>query len=136
MNNKEPSLIDKMVGQLLRKRRRELKLTQEELGEIIGLAFQQIQKYERGANRIPAGRLYEFATALGVDISYFYQDAAATLDQQPVSTQTETPKDGFEISREGKRMLKAFERIECDAVRSRISTFIVGLAETELSKVE
>lgn len=71
--NKLPNLIDKHVGRRIRWRRRELKLSQERLGEMLGLTFQQVQKYEKGVNRISAGRLSDVAKVLDVTISYFYQ---------------------------------------------------------------
>ena len=71
--NKLPNLIDKHVGRRIRWRRRELKLSQEKLGEMLGLTFQQVQKYEKGVNRISAGRLFDVAQVLDVGIGYFYQ---------------------------------------------------------------
>ena len=71
--NKLPNLIDKHVGRRIRWRRRELKLSQEKLGEMLGLTFQQVQKYEKGVNRISAGRLFDVAKVLDVGIGYFYQ---------------------------------------------------------------
>lgn len=71
--NKLPNLIDKHVGRRIRWRRRELKLSQERLGEMLGLTFQQVQKYEKGVNRISAGRLFDVAKVLDVGINYFYQ---------------------------------------------------------------
>ncbi|MDF1729743.1 MAG: helix-turn-helix transcriptional regulator, partial [Sulfitobacter sp.] len=70
-DNKLPSGIDRVVGQRIRWRRKELKLTQEKLGELLGLTFQQVQKYEKGVNRVSAGRLFEMSTAMGVPITYF-----------------------------------------------------------------
>ena len=75
VDSKLPSLIDKHVGRRLRWRRRELKLSQEALADRLGVTFQQIQKYERGANRVSAGRLYELAQALETTIAYFFQGA-------------------------------------------------------------
>lgn len=72
---KSPNMIDKHVGRRLRWRRRELKLSQEALAGRVGLTFQQVQKYERGSNRVSAGRLYELAHALETTISYFFQGA-------------------------------------------------------------
>ena len=72
MEAKTPNLIDKHVGRRLRWRRRELKLSQEVLAGRLGLTFQQVQKYERGTNRISAGRLYELARALDTSIPYFF----------------------------------------------------------------
>lgn len=70
---KSPNEIDKHVGLRVRWRRKELKLSQEALAGRLGLTFQQIQKYERGTNRISAGRLYELARALDASIMYFYR---------------------------------------------------------------
>ena len=69
-DSKLPSGIDRVVGQRIRWRRRELKLTQERLGGILELTFEQGRKYEKGGNRVSAGRLYEIAM-LGVPISHF-----------------------------------------------------------------
>ncbi|MEO0884057.1 MAG: helix-turn-helix domain-containing protein [Pseudomonadota bacterium] len=73
---KSPTEVDQLVGQMIRARRRELGLTQHQLGEFLYLTFQQVQKYERGVNRISAGRLYELSVVLGVGIEYFYEGAA------------------------------------------------------------
>lgn len=70
--NSSPHLVDIYVGARLRARRTLLGMTQENLGEAVGLTFQQIQKYERGTNRIVASRLYEFAKVLNVAVSYFF----------------------------------------------------------------
>ncbi len=67
------SEIDFFVGKRLRRRRRLLGLTQQALGDMVGIRFQQIQKYECGANRISAARLFELAEALSVPIQYFYE---------------------------------------------------------------
>ena len=64
--------VDEYVGLKLKIKRSAMGITQNELGDMIGITFQQIQKYEKGANRIGAGRLFEFATILNVPISYFF----------------------------------------------------------------
>lgn len=69
----EQQQIDLHVGKRLRRRRRLLGLTQQELGEKVGIRFQQIQKYEAGANRVSASRLFELSEALSVPIQYFYE---------------------------------------------------------------
>jgi transcriptional regulator with XRE-family HTH domain len=69
-----PNPIDVQVGARLRLRRNMLGLSQEKLGEAIGLTFQQVQKYERGANRIGASRLYELSRVLDVPVSFFFDD--------------------------------------------------------------
>src|SRR4051794_1811541 len=69
-----PNPIDVRVGARLRLRRKMLGLSQEKLGDAIGLTFQQVQKYERGANRIGASRLYELSRALDVPVSFFFDE--------------------------------------------------------------
>src|ERR1051326_1486663 len=69
-----PSPVDVRVGAWLRLRRNMLGLSQEKLGEAIGLTFQQVQKYERGANRIGASRLHELSRVLDVPVSFFFDD--------------------------------------------------------------
>src|SRR5258706_7479960 len=69
-----PNPIDVRVGSRVRLRRTMLGLTKESLGETIGLTFQQVQKYERGANRIGASRLFALSQALDVPVSFFYDD--------------------------------------------------------------
>ena len=75
--------IDYHVGKRLRRRRRLLGLTQQSLGEMVGIRFQQIQRYECGANRISAARLFELSEALSVPIQYFYEG----LSEQTASMQ-------------------------------------------------
>ena len=77
--SKLPNRIDELVGQRIRWRRKELKWTQEQLSEKLGLTFQQVQKYEKGVNRISAGRLYELASVLDVEIGYFFEGAKEYL---------------------------------------------------------
>lgn len=69
--------IDAHVGSRIAARRRLLQLSQKELADRLGITFQQVQKYEKGVNRIGAGRLYSIATILGVDIDYFYGDVVS-----------------------------------------------------------
>lgn len=80
--------IDFYVGKRLRRRRRLLGLTQQALGDMVGIRFQQIQKYECGANRISAARLFELAEALSVPIQYFYEG----LSERNSAAEKETPE--------------------------------------------
>ena len=70
----KPDEIDIEVGRRLRNRRAILGMSQEKLGELIGLTFQQVQKYEKGTNRVAAGRLYRFSKILDVPVNYFFDD--------------------------------------------------------------
>jgi transcriptional regulator with XRE-family HTH domain len=69
---KQPSSIDAHVGSRVRLRRMLIGMSQEKLGELLGLTFQQVQKYEKGANRIGASRLYDISQILAVPVSYFF----------------------------------------------------------------
>ena len=75
----KPTNVDAYVGQRLRQRRTLLGLSQEKLGEAIGVTTQQIQKYETGSNRIGAGRLYQLSQALQVPVSYFFEGLGGEL---------------------------------------------------------
>lgn len=83
-SQKQPSDIDRQVGETLRTIRKRVGLSQAELGEAIGISFQQLQKYETGANRITAGRLFEFASALGCEVQDFFP-AKIDLDDSDLS---------------------------------------------------
>src|SRR5919199_2768042 len=90
-----PDPVDVQVGARLRLRRKMLGLSQEKLGEMIGLTFQQVQKYERGANRIGASRLYELSRILDVPVSFFFDDTDPV--RAPAVSFAEPPAEAFEI---------------------------------------
>ena len=74
MSAKTPSHVDHQVGRRIRQARRDAKLTQAQLGDLIGLTFQQVQKYEKGVNRVSAGTLYEISKVFGLHISWFFDE--------------------------------------------------------------
>lgn len=121
--SKSPSGIDRAVGQRIRWRRREMKLTQEKLGEILDLTFQQVQKYEKGVNRVSAGRLYEIASVLDVPVGYFFEglDGAAQAAHAGVAEADE--EDGFlslSLSGEDLELIAAFQKIGDAALRKSL----------------
>ncbi|MEL6861489.1 MAG: helix-turn-helix transcriptional regulator [Pseudomonadota bacterium] len=130
--NKTPSGIDRIVGQRLRWRRRELKLTQEQLGEKLGLTFQQVQKYEKGVNRISAGRLFEIAQALGIMITYFYEGVDEMLEASPGMTlqEEEHPPALPVIDGEAMELVKAFQQIDDKLLRRSLLETIRAAAAT------
>src|SRR5271156_4643409 len=120
----KPNPIDIHVGSRVRLRRNMLGLSQEKLGEAIGLTFQQVQKYERGANRIGASRLLELSDVLGVPISFFY-DETDPVHAPPVPTGfEESPQEGFDSDplrrRETVELIGAYYDIEDASVRRRL----------------
>ena len=91
------SSIDEYVGAQLRQRRTLMGLSQEKLAEAVGITFQQIQKYENGANRVSAGRLFEFSKILNIPISYFFDNILdEKSSQSPFYGMAEESQAGFE----------------------------------------
>ncbi len=74
MTRRDPNFVDVHVGSRMRMRRQLIGMSQEKLGELLGITFQQVQKYEKGANRISASRLYYAAKILGVPVQFFFEE--------------------------------------------------------------
>ena len=134
-----PSPIDVHVGSRVRLRRTLLGMSQEKLGEALGLTFQQVQKYERGANRIGASRLFDLARVLDVPIGFFFDDmpdsmGGAGMLRARVAGFAES-QDGFEDDtlhkRETLELVRAYYRINEPAVRKRVFDLIKSLAPTD-----
>jgi transcriptional regulator with XRE-family HTH domain len=130
ITKKSPSPIDVYVGSRMRMRRTMLGMSQEKLGEAFGVSFQQVQKYEKGTNRMSSSRLQQATNVLGVPVSFFFED----LPDTQVSGYTE-PWPGyvneFVSSHDGLRLIKAFTSIENDAMRRRIVSLVQELAVRE-----
>ena len=122
--------IDVHVGRRVKLRRLELGLSQEALGERLGVSFQQVQKYERGTNRIGASRLFEMAGILRVDIAYFYFDADKALSEHQADRHDVKEKLGeFVASSEGAAICRAFMLIKDAGTRKRIIKLLKSLSE-------
>src|SRR5438067_7912867 len=96
-----PSPIDVHVGSRIRLRRTLLGLSQEWLGDALGLTFQQVQKYERGVNRVGASRLFDLSRVLDVPISFFFDDLPETLSATSSGSVQSRRTSGFDKSHEG-----------------------------------
>ena len=113
-NIKGPSPIDIHVGSRLRNRRRMLGMSQEKLAHAFGLTFQQVQKYEKGKNRMGASRLQQAADILGVTVPFFFEGA----DDGPYKgALSPSYIDDFVSREEGQRLARAFMRIQRSALR-------------------
>jgi transcriptional regulator with XRE-family HTH domain len=88
IRKKRLSPVDAHVGSRIRLRRVNLGMSQKQLGAALGLSFQQVQKYERGVNRVSASMLYDLGLALGVHVSFFFESAPALLARKGMSTST------------------------------------------------
>jgi len=117
----KPHPVDIHVGSKVRQRRTLLGLSQEKLGEAVGLTFQQIQKYERGANRIGSSRLFDLSRVLDVPVSYFFEDIPEQLGGKNEATQ-ETNDDSSNplAKRETLELVRAYYRIPAASVRKRL----------------
>jgi transcriptional regulator with XRE-family HTH domain len=127
---KQANPIDAQVGNRLRLRRMMIGMSQERLGEMLGLTFQQVQKYEKGVNRIGAGRLFEISRILGVPIYYFYESVSDQLPNVPGFAEGETqPVLEFVSSGEGLQLSLAYMRIKDPRVRKRVLDLVKSLSE-------
>lgn len=111
-----PHPVDRHVGLRIRMRRKEMGVSQERLAEALGITFQQVQKYERGANRVSASKLWEIASALKTPVAYFYDGLG---DQETLSAQRDAAQE-FLCSSEGIELVSAFPRISEPAIRRKI----------------
>src|SRR3954451_12826916 len=137
------SPIDVHVGSRVRLRRTLLGMSQEKLGEAIGLTFQQVQKYERGANRIGASRLFDLSRVLDVPISFFFDDMPEPLAGGYGSYQTTRAAGGFAEGQDGfgadevlnrretLELVRAYYRITDHAVRKRVFDLIKSMGPAD-----
>lgn len=133
-----PSPIDVHVGGRVRLRRTLLGMSQEKLGEALGLTFQQVQKYERGVNRIGASRLFDLSRVLDVPISFFFDDMPGAMGGGVAVRRSfgfAERQDGFEDDtlhrRETLELVRAYYRITDPSVRKRVFDLIKSLTPVE-----
>lgn len=137
--SRRPNPIDIHVGGRVRFRRMLLGMSQEKLGECLGLTFQQVQKYEKGINRIGASRLFDLSQVLGVPVQFFYDEAPGGYEQPSMSQpgfadrQAESYIVEFLNSRDGLELNKAFVRIADPKVRRTIVDLVRSLAGDDKS---
>ena len=132
MSEKKPNAIDKHVGNQLRLRRNLLNLSQEKLGEKIGVTFQQVQKYEKGLNRVGASRLQGLAEALEVQVAFFFEDAPKmqVAESSPIA---DIAYKEFCSSTEGIELMRAFSRITDPKIRAKVLDLAKALAKEQES---
>jgi len=130
---KVPNPIDRHVGARVRMRRMMIGMSQEKLGEALGLTFQQVQKYEKGTNRISASRLQQISETLSIPLAYFFKGAPVSEGAGNAGFAEASPDEGFAsdfvMTAEGLSLNRAFARITDAKVRKRIVDLIVTLAE-------
>ena len=121
-----PNPVDRHVGLRIRLRRKELGISQEKLAESIGLTFQQVQKYERAANRVSASKLWDLARAMSTTVAYFYE-GLPTDGRQPIVM---SPKlQDFLLTDEGMELARYFPQIPQRGVRRQILDLVRTMAD-------
>jgi transcriptional regulator with XRE-family HTH domain len=128
---KKPNPIDIHVGSRVRLRRTMLGMSQEKLGEHLGITFQQIQKYEKGANRIGASRLQQISSVLNTPVSFFFEDAPGMSAMTPTGfaeAESTNYVVDFLSSSEGLQLNRAFVKIKDPKVRRKIVEMVKALS--------
>jgi transcriptional regulator with XRE-family HTH domain len=131
---RKPNPVDVHVGSRVRYRRMIIGMSQEKLGERMNLTFQQIQKYEKGTNRIGASRLFQLSKILEVPVGYFFEDAFDNAaPAQAMHRLHEPEQEGYLLdflnSREGLDLNKAFAKIQDPKVRRRVIDLVRALSD-------
>jgi transcriptional regulator with XRE-family HTH domain len=130
MARRDPNYIDVHVGSRIRMRRQLINMSQERLGELLGITFQQVQKYEKGANRISASRLFYTAKTLGVSIQFFYEGLAG-MEGEGGLKDPGTPDEFLTnmMTPEGIQLAKAFRDADNPAKRRLIASLARTIVE-------
>ncbi len=133
MAKKAPNPIDKHVGSRVRMRRMMLSMSQEKLGDALDLTFQQVQKYEKGTNRIGASRLQQIANILQVPVSFFFEGAPHVGTHHGSMSEAPSPAyvSDFLATSDGLSLTKAFMRIKNSKLRRRIVDLVEQIAGEE-----
>jgi transcriptional regulator with XRE-family HTH domain len=126
---KSTGSIDKEIGTRVRMRRISIGMSQEKLGEMLGLTFQQVQKYEKGMNRISVGRLVDIAKILGVDIHFFFNGIKSAKTDSGFAEEETSPYIADVMSTpEGLQLIRTFTGIKNAKVRKSIVQLVAALA--------
>jgi transcriptional regulator with XRE-family HTH domain len=120
--------IDRKIGQRVRSRRLEIGMSQERLAELLGITFQQVQKYEKGVNRIAASRLFDIASALQQPVAKFYEGLSARAAGTAAESRQNTVDDAL-ATPEGAQLMSVFAGIRSQRVRRKVLELVRTLAE-------
>ena len=124
---KKPNAVDVHVGALIRARRKVMGMSQTTLADSVGITFQQVQKYERGTNRVSASRLFQLARALDTPITWFFEDIESDRAARDKAVDSE---DGDPMSRrETLELVRVYSRIDDRKVRKKLYEMAKALAE-------
>lgn len=132
----EPHPVDIHVGRKLRSRRTILGMSQEEMGDSVGITFQQVQKYERGMNRIGSSRLYDFSCLLGVGVSYFFEDVSGSGESLKLAEDSSPfeHKNKFN-NKEILSLVRSYYGITDSNVRKKVLSLIKSLSDSKAPSI-
>ena len=131
INDRSPHPIDLHVGQRIRARRKEVRVSQETLAEQLGLTFQQVQKYEKGSNRVSASKLYDIARALSASIEYFFRGFPDGDGYAVREDDTQPFVHDFITTTEGQELVTQFSKIADPQVRKQVLDLIKSIARNQ-----
>jgi len=132
MARRDPNFIDVHVGNRIRMRRQIVGMSQEKLGELLGITFQQVQKYEKGSNRISASRLYYAAKTLGVPVQFFFEDLPGVDEHGGLAeSRGDDSVMAALMSADGVTLAKAFRDADSGTKRKLIATLARVVAESK-----
>ena len=130
MTRRDPNYIDVHVGSRIRMRRQIISMSQEKLGELLGITFQQVQKYEKGSNRISASRLFYAAKILGVPVQAFFEDLPGTEGESGFGEPNEQNSVMSSLmNTEGSQLAKAFRDADNTTKRKLIATLARAIVD-------
>jgi transcriptional regulator with XRE-family HTH domain len=130
MTRRDPNYVDVHVGSRLRMRRQIISMSQEKLGELLGITFQQVQKYEKGTNRISASRLFYAAKILGVPVQAFFEDLPDVEGKAGFSEQSsDNTVMSSLMNTEGIQLAKAFRDADSSTKRKLIATLARAIVD-------
>lgn len=129
----QPTAIDTHVGNRIRLRRSFLRVSQEKLGQHLGVSFQQVQKYEKGSNRIGAGQLFNIAKVLKVSPGYFFEGLPTARDEDIGFSErpTNMATTGLEDTTDGIALNRAFARIKSSKLRRKLIDLVTAIADSQ-----
>ena len=130
MSKKSPNFIDQHVGRRMRMRRIMLGMSQEKLGEALGLTFQQVQKYEKGTNRVGASRIQQISEILQVPVSFLFEGSPTGISKAEDLREARSPDYVFDFiaTSEGLALIRAFTRINDAKLRRSIVDMVEQIA--------
>jgi len=128
-----PHPVDRHVGLHIRMRRKALGISQERLAESLKLTFQQVQKYERGANRVSASKLWEIARALRTNVAYFYEGLESE-DNETTHGFIGANAQEFLLTPEGMELAATFPRVRRPGVRRKVLDLVRAMADMEVEE--